>query len=112
WNDGRMASSVRAILEQSRRRNAMRETRVMRLPKSSSMLAVAVLIAVMAASARAQMFGPRQLGGSLSRRPAAGGGDFGSITGYERFLRENRGRREFVGSAADASTFVGTIQGA
>lgn len=77
---------------------------------------IALVIAALAApatapaAAEAQLFGtPRNLGGTLSRRPPPGMGDAGTITGNERFLRGNRGAGEFVGTdAREQRRFVGT----
>jgi len=56
--------------------------------------------------AEAQIFGPRRLGGPISRREQVG-----ELTGSERFLRENRGRRDFVGrDIREIDAFVGAQQ--
>ena len=61
----------------------------------------------------AQLFGrPRQLGQPLARQARVGNlEDVGQITGTERFLRENRGRAEFVGAdQTEKQGFVGSQQ--
>ncbi len=72
------------------------------------------VVAMCAADARAQLFGTRTLGQPLSRRPKPGSAEkaeAGTITGAERFLRENREAGDFVGgSAADRTRFVGQAQ--
>lgn len=65
----------------------------------------------------AQMFGNRQMGGSLMRQPAAGGGEFagnvGMVQGNERFIRGNRAADAFVGGGGrDAGGFVGQVNAA
>lgn len=63
--------------------------------------------------ASAQMFGARTLGRPVAGRgqPGAGAGsveDVGVVTGAERFLRDNRARGDFVGSAQGSlDGFVG-----
>lgn len=96
------------------------------------LLLVATCAAALLSAARvdAQLFGNRPLGGTLSRRPSPGsagqleameeigsmnsglGASVGELTGTERFLRENRTRRDFVGSdLIDRQGFTGLIQG-
>lgn len=65
--------------------------------------------------ASAQLFGPRVLGQSLSRQPGpnlAAAEEVGELKGTERFIRGNRGIRDFVGTdAADTPVFIGIQQG-
>lgn len=69
-----------------------------------------------AAPASAQMFGARPMGRPMAIRPQAGGGEFsgrdvGTLTGRERFLRDNRSRNDFVGGSQNAlEGFVGSQQ--
>lgn len=68
-------------------------------------------------SASGQLFGTRQMGNTLNRQPAAGGGDFagnvGMVQGNERFIRGNRAANDFVGGAGrDAGGFVGQVNAA
>lgn len=70
--------------------------------------------------ADAQMFGPRQLGGFLSRQQTPGAMSnpaeamiqtSGSLSGTERFLRANRDAQDFVGTdLAELRAFVGATQ--
>ena len=67
--------------------------------------------------ASGQLFGNRQMGGSLMRQPAAGGGEFagnvGMVQGNERYIRGNRAANDFVGGAGrDAGGFVGQVNAA
>ncbi len=74
----------------------------------SACCAVCLLSADLAA---AQMFGPRQLGGTLSRRAAPGLSSVGTLTGGERFVRGNRRVGDFVGTdTSDLDVFVGARQ--
>lgn len=82
------------------------------------------LIAVTACGAssgqfvQAQMFGTRTLGQPLTAQPRpglddvdVGGENVGSLTGSERFLRDNRSATDFVGvDQSEANTFVGAGQ--
>jgi len=79
-------------------------------------------IAVMAASllfgdlAGAQMFGSRQTGRPLARRPQPGMNnqeqeDVGTLRGTERFIRENRRPADFVGpDIRELDRFIGLLQ--
>ncbi len=72
----------------------------------------AVLTTAAPAPAEAQLFGARQLGGTLSRRAQPGMADAGVLTGAERFLRGNRSARDFVGrDTRDTASFVGVVPG-
>lgn len=87
-----------------------------------SRIAMMLAVALLAASERteAQMFGPRQLGGFLSRQTPPGSvsnpaeamiQDSGSLTGTERFLRGNRRATDFIGTdMGDDRRFVGVTQ--
>lgn len=81
------------------------------------LLPIALIFAISNAcqDARAQMFGPRVLGQSLSRQPGpnlAAAEEVGELRGTERFIRGNRGIRDFVGTdAADTPVFIGIQQG-
>jgi hypothetical protein len=73
-------------------------------------------LTLVAVPAEAQMFGPRRLGQSLSRRPGPGAiqdlEEVGSLQGNERFLRANRRRTDFVGpDIRELQRFVGMLQG-
>lgn len=95
---------------------------MMNLTKSAArsiMLVTAVLLSgsLLVETAEAQLFGARSLGQPLNRRAAAGAASTsamesaGTVRGDERFLRGNRGRREFVGSTRDSQQgFVGSEQ--
>ncbi len=78
--------------------------------------AVMLLGWLLAETASAQMFGARPMGRPMAIRPQPGGGEFsgrdvGSLTGRERFLRDNRSRNDFVGGSQDAlEGFVGSQQ--
>jgi hypothetical protein len=73
-------------------------------------LSLAVLLAAQA-SANAQLFGSRSIGGPIQGRSGVPS-QTGRIQGNERFLRENRGRAEFVGAdQRDTRSFVGSEQG-
>ena len=63
-------------------------------------------------TASAQLFGPRSIGNPLQGRARSGqGSGVGEVQGSERFLRGNRGRRDFVGSdSGDRQGFVGNEQ--
>jgi len=71
------------------------------------------MIALDQSAASAQMFGARTLGRPVAGRgqPGTGAGsveDVGVVTGAERFLRDNRGRGDFVGSTQGSlDGFVG-----
>ncbi len=71
-----------------------------------------LLLTTMSSIAEAQLFGTRSLGQPLSRRPVATRvSTTGEISGNERFLRENRGSSDFVGSdQRDQRGFVGSQQ--
>ena len=79
-------------------------------------LVVCGLLACLPEKSPAQLFGQRNLGAPLSRRmspgaalPGAGQPGAGTVTGAERFVRENRNPLDFVG--ADRRTmrhFVGS----
>lgn len=79
-------------------------------------LAVLLVGCLSAETASAQMFGARPMGRPMTIRPQAGGGDFsgrdvGTLTGRERFLRDNRSRNDFVGGSREAlEGFVGSQQ--
>jgi len=94
------------------------------------LLALTFIVALLGTTrAEAQLFGDRPLGDTLSRRPSPGsagqleaadaaseglgvGASVGALTGTERFLRENRGRQDFVGAdLLDRGGFVGAVQG-
>lgn len=94
------------------------------------LLAMTIAVALLGTTrAEAQLFGDRPLGDTLSRRPSPGsagqleaadaaseglgmGQTVGSLTGTERFLRENRSRRDFVGAdLLDREGFIGAVQG-
>jgi len=78
-------------------------------------IALILLAASDVQNATAQLFGQRNLGESLSRRPqpgSAGGEGAGELTGNERFVRGNRNARDFVGTdVADTPRFVGVQRG-
>lgn len=69
---------------------------------------------VLSESAQAQMFGaPRQVGRPIQSRsgPNQSQSQIGSLQGNERFMRENRSTRDFVGSSrAEGDGFVGSVQ--
>lgn len=66
---------------------------------------------VSADQASAQLFGPRQLGGTLSRRTPPGMNTVGTLTGGERFIRGNRRPGDFVGTdTRDLGVFIGARQ--
>lgn len=74
-----------------------------------------VLVAGIGA-ADAQMFGQRQVGRPLARRPGPGAleqqQEVGTVQGSERFLRSNRSPLDFVGrDLAEVPRFVGMLQG-
>lgn len=70
-----------------------------------------LLLAAIPFTAQAQMFGERDLGSPLSKRPKPGM-SVGAVTGNERYVRGNRDATDFVGSdSRDPSTFVGAAQG-
>ncbi len=81
------------------------------------LLPIALIFAVSSVcqDAGAQLFGPRVLGQSLSRQPSPGlaaAEEVGELRGTERFIRGNRGIRDFVGTdAADTPLFIGIQQG-
>jgi hypothetical protein len=76
------------------------------------------LVALLSTSADAQLFGKRTVGGSFQPRVGPGASrtdtaveDTGNIQGSERFLRENRSGRDFVGSdRREQQGFVGSQQ--
>lgn len=76
------------------------------------------IIAVGGASASGQLFGPRSLGQPLSAQPRPGLGNVdeavesaGTLTGSERFLRDNRDATDFVGvDRQETNSFVGAGQ--
>ena len=80
-------------------------------------LAIA-LVTLLSTSAEAQLFGKRTMGGSFQPRVGPGASrtdtaveDTGNIQGSERFLRENRSGRDFVGSdRREQQGFVGSQQ--
>lgn len=75
--------------------------------------AAALLLALAGGSqvAEAQLFGQRNLGTPLSRRPKPGT-DVGAASGSERYIRGNRDKADFVGSdSRDPATFVGVAGG-
>lgn len=94
-----------------------------------AIVAVSVSMTFDARSAHAQLFGERELGQTLSRRPSPGsagqleaandaaqgigpGAMGGELTGNERFLRQNRDVSDFVGSdLMDRPGFIGSVQG-
>jgi len=66
-------------------------------------------------SAEAQMFGSRNVGQPLARRPGPGALEeqvnVGTLQGSERFLRQNRSALDFVGrDIAEIPRFLGNIQ--
>jgi hypothetical protein len=77
-----------------------------------------VVVASLCTSAEAQLFGKRTVGGSFQPRVGPGASrtdtsveDAGNIQGSERFLRENRSGRDFVGSdRREQQGFVGSQQ--
>lgn len=59
----------------------------------------------------AQMFGDRNVGQTLSRRnPLSVAAESDVLTGGERFLRDNRNPRQFIGGAPADGGFVGMIE--
>jgi hypothetical protein len=65
--------------------------------------------------AHAQIFGSRRMGQPLSRRPGPAASatidDAGTLTGTERFLRENRRPTDFVGpDLRELQRFIGILQ--
>lgn len=76
------------------------------------------LVTLLPTSAKAQLFGKRTVGGSFQPRVGPGASrtdtaveDTGNIQGSERFLRENRSGRDFVGSdRREQQGFVGSQQ--
>jgi len=57
----------------------------------------------------AQLFGPRSLGTPRSSRSGQAS-EVGSVSGGERFLRQNRNRRSFVGAdSVEGTGFVGSV---
>ncbi|MBN2473225.1 MAG: hypothetical protein JXB62_01355 [Pirellulales bacterium] len=85
---------------------------------------VVALASAAAAESRAQLFGDRTVGGSLSRRsrtttsrtspgrPTSVSEEIGAVLGNERFIRGNREGASFVGrDADDVAGFVGSQQG-
>lgn len=82
---------------------------------------LAAICGCCAATAQAQMFGPRQLGGMLSRQQGPGAlsnpaapavnNPGGQITGAERFVRGARQATDFIGTdSGDRRGFVGMRQ--
>lgn len=75
------------------------------------------LLAGWSPAAQGQLFGPRSFGQPLSRQAGPEGLDMeegimnaGSLTGGERFLRENRDATDFVGADRTEASFVGAGQ--
>lgn len=61
--------------------------------------------------AAAQMFGNRNVGQPLDRRnPLTAAGESETLTGSERFLRENREPRQFIGGTPGDMGFVGMVE--
>ena len=95
------------------RSNAVRHLRRLALP-----FALTILLGVIHASdASAQLFGtPRQIGNPLQRQASPGSAtqsqeQIGSLQGNERFMRDNRTERDFVGSSRlEGDGFVGSVQ--
>lgn len=83
-----------------------------------SLVLFGTLFAIFPSVLQAQMFGQRSFGGTLRPQPkpgqaaaAAAAGATGEIQGSERFLRDNRSRRDFVGSdRREQAGFVGSQQ--
>ncbi|MBM4001316.1 MAG: BON domain-containing protein [Planctomycetes bacterium] len=77
-----------------------------------SIFAAVLIAAAITGTADAQLFGSRSTGQPLQRRVGpARSGQVGEVQGNERFLRGNRGRREFVGSdERSLGGFVGSEQ--
>ena len=77
-----------------------------------SSITVVVLLFAVSDDAFAQMFGNRTFGQSLSRRSRVGSlEDAGTLTGNERFWRNNRRRTDFVGTdSREQNAFVGAVQ--
>lgn len=76
-------------------------------------LALAVFLLLDSPATEAQMFGQaRQVGRPLSRRPQPAAAEaVGTVTGAERFLRNNRDRASFVGAdKTEGQGFVGNQQ--
>jgi len=76
-------------------------------------LALAVFLLLDSPATEAQMFGqPREVGRPLSRRPQPAAAEaVGTVTGAERFLRNNRDRASFVGAdKTEGQGFVGNQQ--
>ncbi len=85
--------------------------------KNVQSLVVIALVLAMGSVAEAQLFGERPLGETLRRRPGprsasqGGASQGGELQGNERFLRQNRGRSDFVGpDRRDVRGFVGVRQ--
>jgi hypothetical protein len=99
-------------------RNCSPET--LSVPRSRIALMLAAALLAASEQVEAQMFGPRQLGGFLSRQTPPGSvsnpaealiHDSGSLTGTERFLRGNRRATDFIGTdMGDDRRFVGVTQ--
>ncbi len=83
---------------------------------TATAIGVCLLVLAVVADARGQMFGPRPLGQSLSRRPSPGGSqnqeEVGTLQGNERFLRSNRRATDFVGpDVRELQRYVGQPAG-
>lgn len=83
-------------------------------PKFYSAIFLFLVCHWLTADGYAQMFGNRRVGEPLGRRAGpqsqAGAANQGTLQGSERFLRDNRGANQFVGSdTRDAASFVGQI---
>jgi hypothetical protein len=77
--------------------------------------AVCLISLAAGTDAHGQMFGARRMGQPLARRPGPGAleaqENVGTLTGAERFLRDNRRPGDFVGTTErDLERFVGAIQ--
>ena len=76
-----------------------------------TVLASLAVLAVVS-EAQAQLFGERSIGGSsVTRRSRPGDTQAGTVTGSERFLRDNREDGNFIGAdSRDTRAFVGAQQ--
>lgn len=86
----------------------------MQLSRRTSRILKAVLIplvlAGLAASANAQLFGPRQIGRNSRGQSLIDSANVGTTAGNRRFMRDARSASEFVGADPDSGNFVGSTQ--
>lgn len=82
--------------------------------RSIFVMAFSISLLTLVADARAQLFGGTRRQGTPVHRPAGTGNnaEVGAIRGNERFVRGNRRRTDFVGTAArDQGNFIGSTGG-